>query len=93
MKEMSFLRATALAAAVFSALASPPTEHRQTESATPLGPPDSQSTYRLDSDAPLRSNTVQRFDLNLGPVEESRALRRQWVAVQAAKPNGQRFAA
>jgi hypothetical protein len=47
----------------------------------------------LDSDAPLRSNTVQRFDLNLGPVEESRALRRQWVAVQAAKPNGQRFAA
>jgi len=57
----------------------------------PLGPPGMQATYRLASDGSVRSNSIERVTLNLGPVESSGA-RGQWLALRATKVNGQRFA-
>jgi hypothetical protein len=60
------------------------------EDPAPLGPPGMQVTYRLASEGSLRSNSVLRFTLNLGPVESSGG-RCQWLALHATKVNGQRF--
>jgi hypothetical protein len=62
------------------------------DEAPPLGPPGMLATYRLESVGSLRSNSVERFTLNLGPVEQAGGVPCQWLALRAAKVNGQRFA-
>ena len=62
------------------------------EEETPLGPPGMQVRYRLENGASLRSNSVQSFTLNLGPVEQAGGARCQWLALRATKVNDQRFA-
>src|ERR1041384_974303 len=62
------------------------------EPAPPLGRPGMQATYRLEPGASFRSNSVERFTLSLGPVEQSSGRRCQWLALSARKVNGQGFA-
>lgn len=50
------------------------------------------AAYRLESATSLRSNSVERFSLHLGPVEPSAGQACQWLALRATKVNGQRFA-
>lgn len=90
---MRFSLVTNLTAVVAFAMAvSSLTTRGATEEAPPLGLPGLQTTYRLESNGSLRSNSVERFTLNLGPVEPSTGKTCQWLALQATKVNGQRFA-
>lgn len=62
------------------------------DEAPPIGPSGIQATYRLEPGANLRSNSVERFTLSLGPVEQNRGKPCQWLALHATKVNGKRFA-
>ena len=91
MNVLAFLRAAVLAATLTSASRAP--AHGETSvSAAPVGPPGFEATYRLESGASLRSNSVERFKLNLGPEELVKGTTCQWLALHATKRNGQRFA-
>ena len=68
------------------------TAHGAADAAPPLGPPGMQVAYRLESSGNLRSNSVERFALHLGPVETSTGTNCQWLALRATKVNGQHFA-
>ena len=95
MRQLPYLRKTTVfaAALLLAELCSPVTAtDAAAEPGAPLGPPGSQAVYRLESGGGLRSNSVERFTLNLGPVETSGGARCQWLALQATKVNGQRFA-
>jgi len=90
---MRFSSGTNVTVVVAIALAvSSLTARGATEAALPLGPPGMQAAYRLESGASLRSNSIATFMLNFGPVEESGGAPCQWLALQATKNNGQRFA-
>lgn len=90
---MRFSLTTNLTSIVAVAMAiSSLTAHGAADEAPPLGPPGMQATYRLESSGSLRSNSVERFTLNLGAVEQSGTARCQWLALRATKANGQRFA-
>ena len=56
-----------------------------------IGSPGIVATYRLESGASERSNSVARFSLSLGPVEQQEDQPCQWLALQATKVNGQHF--
>lgn len=57
-----------------------------------MAPPGLQATYRIESASMLRSNSVEVFTLHFGPVESTNGARCQWLALQATKVNGRRFA-
>jgi hypothetical protein len=58
----------------------------------PLGPPGMQATYRHEQRDGRRSNSIEQFALNLGPVEQGSSRPCQWLGLRATKVNGQRFA-
>jgi hypothetical protein len=90
---MRFSLGTNLTVVVAVAVANSSTTARgAADEAPPLGPPGMQATYRLESGGTLRSNSVERFTLNLGAIEQSGDARCQWLALQATKVNSQRFA-
>jgi hypothetical protein len=85
----SFAARCLLAASFAAATLSQPA-HAETDK-PPIGPPGLQATYQLASAAGSRSNSIQRVTLCLGPVEATGG-GSQWLALQATKANGQKFA-
>jgi hypothetical protein len=64
--------------------------HGEADKEPPIGPPGLEATYRLAPSEMMRSNSVERVTLNLGPVEMAGA-RCQWLALRATKSNGGHF--
>lgn len=87
----TFLRTIVLAAAL-AALSRLPAFCAASVALAPVGPPGFEATYRLEPSASLRSNSIERCQLNLGPEELVEDTPCQWLALHATKRNGQRFA-
>jgi hypothetical protein len=62
-----------------------------TSSLEPIGKPGLTSTYRHESDGSIPGSVVRAFTLALGPIEKKNNTNFQWLGLQAAKSNGEKF--
>jgi hypothetical protein len=62
-----------------------------TSSLEPIGKPGLTAIYRHESDGSIPGSVVRTFTLALGPVEKKNNTNFQWLGLQAAKSNGEKF--
>ncbi|MCP4610358.1 MAG: hypothetical protein GY845_16730 [Planctomycetes bacterium] len=65
--------------------------HSLTNSQAPIGKQGLMATYRHESGSLIPGSVVLDLTLALGPLEEKKGIKFQWLHLQATKVNGERF--